>query len=71
VTYNVLTRLARGDVVLSISLTAASSLVAFITVPWLVTLALAHLAKTETQISLSPWESVATLFSTTALPLAQ
>lgn len=66
---NVLTKLARGDVALSISLTAASSVVAFVTVPFLVGLAMTVFAGEDRRIELGFGEMAAPLFLTTALPV--
>jgi BASS family bile acid:Na+ symporter len=61
--------LARGDVALSISLTAGSSMVSFITVPILMALAVQAFGGEGTPIELSMVEMVATLFGATALPV--
>jgi len=69
VTSNVLSWLARGDVALSISLTAVSSVVSFVTVPFLVSLALRVFGADGPPVTLSLVEMVTTLFGTTALPV--
>lgn len=66
---NVLTRLARGDVALSISLTATSSLVSFLTLPVVVGLAMRAFGGGGPQVSLSFAEMASSLFLTTALPV--
>ena len=65
---NVLTRFARGDVALSISLTAASSIVAFVTVPFVVGLAMETFGGEGARIELGFVEMAVPLFGTTALP---
>ena len=67
---NALTQLARGDVALSISLTAASSLVSFLTLPLVISLALRAFGATVAPVELSLAELAGTLFGTTALPVA-
>lgn len=66
---NVLTRLARGDVALSISLTAASSVLSFVTLPFVVGLAMEAFGGTGPRVSLSFAEMAIPLFGTTALPV--
>lgn len=67
---NVITRLARGDVALSISLTAASSIVCFVTVPVIVGLAMRSFGVAEqAAFSLTFADMASPLFSTTALPV--
>jgi len=69
VTSNVFTWMARGEVALSLSLTAASSLVAFLTVPLLVSLALRMWGSAGSSIELSLSETLSTIFASTALPV--
>ena len=69
VTSNALTHYAKGDAALSISLTALSSGLAWLTVPLVVGIGLAVFDTQDAAIALSPLEAVATLFSTTALPV--
>jgi BASS family bile acid:Na+ symporter len=69
VTSNALTHYARGGDALSISLTALSSGLAWLSVPLVVGFGLAAFGTPDTAIALSPIETVATLFSTTALPV--
>lgn len=69
VTSNLLTWLARGEVALSLSLTAASSLVSFLTVPFLVSLALRTWGSEGPSIELSLGETIGTIFASTALPV--
>lgn len=70
VTSNALAHYARGDTALSISLTALSSAFAWLTVPFVVTMGLASFVEPGAAIELSPTETMLTLFSTTALPVA-
>jgi BASS family bile acid:Na+ symporter len=69
-TSNAVSYLARGDVALSISLTAVSSSVAFLTVPFVLGLALAGFASEGAELSLPFAESAVRLGLTTALPVA-
>lgn len=66
---NVFSRLAAGDVALSISLTAASSLVSFVTVPFVVGLGLEAFAGEAAGFTLTFAEMATPLFTTTALPV--
>jgi BASS family bile acid:Na+ symporter len=72
VTSNAITHYARGDTALSISLTAASSAVSFITVPTIVGIALAAFgtSSTDADIVLPVADTAMTLLVTTALPIA-
>lgn len=69
-TSNMFSRYARGDVALSISLTAVSSIVAPISVPLIVGIGLSLLAGSQAAIQVSMAEMVTTLIATTALPVA-
>jgi len=69
VTSNLFTWLARGEVALSLSLTAASSLVSFLPVPFLVALGVRTGGGGDTTIALAPAETVTTIFASTALPV--
>jgi BASS family bile acid:Na+ symporter len=66
---NVLSRLARGDVALSISLTAASSAVSFLTVPFVVGLGMRAFGGEGPRVVLTFAEMATPLFATTALPV--
>ncbi len=68
-TSNMFSRYARGDVALSIALTALSSIAAPVTVPVIVGGALWLLAGTEAAIPVSTREMIVTLVLTTALPV--
>ena len=69
VTSNLLSHAARGNVALSISLTAASSLVSFLTVPFLLSLAFEAFGGAGAAVSLSVPEMVTTLFGSTVVPV--
>ena len=66
---NALAKLARGDLALSVTLTALSSLVSFASVPFVVALAFEAFGDEERRIALSFTEMAATLFGTTVLPV--
>jgi len=66
---NALAQLARGDLALSITLTALSSLVSFLSVPFVISLALDVFGGEERRVALSFVEMAATLFGTTVLPV--
>ena len=66
---NALAQLARGDLALSITLTALSSLVSFVSVPFVVSLALQAFGGEEKRVALSFVEMATTLFGTTVLPV--
>jgi len=66
---NVLSRLARGDVALSISLTAASSVVSFLSVPLVVGLGMRAFGGDGPRVALTFAEMASPLFGTTALPV--
>jgi bile acid:Na+ symporter, BASS family len=68
-TSNMFSRYARGDVALSISLTAVSSLAAPVSVPLIVGIGLALLAGPQAAIQVSTAEMVTTLIATTAVPV--
>lgn len=70
VTSNALAHYARGDAALSISLTAFSSVVAFLTIPLVVGFGLSAFADTSRAIALPFAGTAATILSTTALPVA-
>jgi BASS family bile acid:Na+ symporter len=69
VTSNAVTHWARGDVALSILLTAFSSLVAFVTLPIVVNLGLMGFGEASADIVLPVGETMAKLFLSTALPV--
>lgn len=69
-TSNMFTRYARGNVALSISLTAISSVIAPVSVPLIVGLGLERVAAGDLGVRVAPWEMFTTLAVTTALPVA-
>ncbi len=69
-TSNAFTVMARGDVALSVSLSAISSLVTFISLPIIVNLSIAYFLGDQGTVKLSFIESAVRIFITTALPLS-
>lgn len=67
-TSNLITYLLRGNVALSISLTALNSLITLITIPLVVTLALEAFINEDTAIHLNVGETVLKVFLITLLP---
>ena len=68
-TSNAFSVLVKGDLALSISLTAMSSLLAFITLPLIINLSLAFFDYGDGTVTLSFIDSAKQLFFTTALPV--
>jgi bile acid:Na+ symporter, BASS family len=69
-TSNAFTVMARGDVALSVSLSAISSLVIFFTLPFIVNLSVEHFLGDQGAVKLSFLDSAIRIFTTTALPIA-
>ncbi|MDD9942203.1 MAG: bile acid:sodium symporter [Myxococcales bacterium] len=69
ITSNALAHYARGDTALSISLTALSSLVSFVTVPFVVSLGIRLSEQASSVVELPHTEMVLKLLLTTALPV--
>ena len=69
-TSNAFSYMARGDVALSITLTAISSVLAFITVPTLINLSISQFGYGEGDVTLSFVDSAMRVFLMTALPVA-
>jgi BASS family bile acid:Na+ symporter len=67
-TSNLITYLLRGNVALSISMTALNSLITLITIPFIVTLALEAFMHQETSIRLDVGETIIKVFLITILP---
>ena len=67
---NLLTYLARGDVALSVTLTAVSSIVTVLTIPLFTNLALQHFLGTQAAISLPIGSTMLQIFLITLLPTA-
>jgi bile acid:Na+ symporter, BASS family len=68
-TSNAFSFMARGDVALSVILTSVSSLFAFVTIPFILPIALEFFSSSEATIALSFWEVATSVFLSTALPL--
>jgi bile acid:Na+ symporter, BASS family len=66
---NAFTVMARGDVALSVSLSAISSLAIFFTLPLVVNLSITHFLGNEGAVALSFLDSAIRIFTTTALPI--
>jgi BASS family bile acid:Na+ symporter len=69
VTAGMVTYLARGDAALSISLSAITSVVAFITVPLIVEASLLHFMQTDTAVDVPVGQLFGGLFVVTLLPV--
>lgn len=70
VTSNIISKLAKGDVALSVSLTAVTSILAFVTVPFLVALSVTHfLGNAGSEYSFSEIVLVTFLITTTPVSL--
>jgi BASS family bile acid:Na+ symporter len=67
---NLITYLAKGDVALSVTLTAASSLITVFTIPLLTNLALQHFLGTQAGIALPIGPTMLQIFLITLLPTA-
>jgi len=68
-TSNLFSYLARADTALSVTLTAASSVLIVITLPIIVNLALRTYLNTEAELSLPAWNTVKTLSMMTIVPV--
>ncbi len=69
VTSNILTAFARGDVALSISLTAVMSLLCVVTVPFVVTFSYSHLVGGDTAADVSVARTAVSVFVIVTLPV--
>lgn len=69
VTSNLISFLAKGDLALSITLTAISSLVTPFTVPWIANIAFEHFGMDPTAIHLPIGKTIITLIAITILPV--
>jgi BASS family bile acid:Na+ symporter len=67
-TSNLITYLLRGNVALSISMTAINSLITLLTIPLMVGLALAIFLNQDADITMNVWETVMNVFLITVLP---
>lgn len=70
VTAGMVTYLARGDTALSISLSAITSLLAFLTVPLIVSGSLGHFMQTKAAVDVPTGQLIGGLFVVTLLPVA-
>lgn len=68
-TSNLIAHLARGNVALSITLTAFSSTITLLTIPFLVNFSLDHFLSRSQSIHLSVLETMAQIFTVTLLPV--
>jgi len=68
-TSNAFSMMAKGDLALSVTLTAISSVIAFITVPTIVNLSIGYFGYGEGQVSMSFIDAAYRVFVTTALPV--
>jgi len=68
-TSNVITHLARGDTALSVTLTALSSLITVVTIPWVAGLSMVHFMGDQAVIQLPFWKTLAQLMVVTVLPI--
>lgn len=69
-TSNMVTHLAKGDLALSITLTAVSSLITFITIPIILSFSLNYFYASEETINLPMLQTMGTLFLITLLPVS-
>ncbi len=68
-TSNLISYLAKGDMALSISLTAISSLLTIMTIPIIVSMSLMFFMQAEQSIELPIFKTISTLFMVTILPV--
>lgn len=66
---NAVCAIARGDVALSVSLTAVSSVLAFLTVPFIIGLGIGFFLEESATLRLPFWETAFRIFLTTFLPI--
>jgi len=69
-TSNLISHLAKGDTALSVSLTALSSFITIITIPFIVNFALLHFLKEEQYIKLDVLTTITQVFVITIIPVA-
>lgn len=69
VTSNVYAKLSNGDVALSIALTAVTSLLSVITIPFIVNWSLARYMGADSSVELPIFESIVAMFIITSLPV--
>jgi len=68
-TSNLFSYLAKADTALSVTLTAASSCITIVTLPFIVNLALGHFMSTEAELSLPVGQTIKTLATMTVIPV--
>lgn len=68
-TSNLITHLAKGDLALSVSLTAVSSLITIVTIPFIVGFALNHYAIDGQEVNLNIIETIAQIFIIVVIPI--
>ncbi len=68
-TSNLITLLARGDTALSVSLTAASSIITVITIPFIVNLGLVTFAGVDKVVQLNVIQTIIQIFVITVIPI--
>ena len=68
-TSNLISHLAKGDLALSVSLTAASSLVTILTIPFIVNFALSYFLEREQLVELKVLETVGQIFLIVIIPV--
>ncbi len=68
-TSNLITHLAKGDLALSVSLTAISSLITIVTIPFIVGFALSYFAVNEQEVSLNIIQTIAQVFIIVVIPI--
>jgi len=69
-TSNLISHLSKGDVALSVTLTAVSSVLAVATIPWIVGLSMTHFLGAGAEIQLPFWKTLFQLMIVTVLPIA-
>lgn len=69
-TSNLISHLAKGDTALSISLTAISSLITVITIPFIVGLSMAYFLAADQSIQLPVGKTIVTLIAITLIPVS-
>jgi len=69
-TSNLISNLAKGDLGLSITMTAFSSIITIFTIPLIVNYSLAHFMSTSGNISLAFWPTFLKMFMVTIVPVA-
>lgn len=69
-TSNLITHLAKGDVALSVSLTAISSLITIVTIPFVVNFSLTYFMEQEQMIALNIPETIAQILVITVIPVS-